>query len=163
MAPFPEKVAELAKRADGCGPGRYRDFDGDCHYYSTWYHWGRWVFAGLAILLIIIIFAALVRNSRRRRRLGRQPLYGTGWMAPAPPPYYPPPPQYSPHDQGVPPPPGGYKYGEGAGYYGGNQPNNGYYGGNQEGIQLQPPQNAYHRATDNDYAPPPGPPPKPAN
>lgn len=84
-------------------------------------------------------------------------------MAPAPPPYYPPPPQYSAQDQGGNPPPGGYKYGPNDGYYGSNQPGDGYYAGNQEGIQLQPPQNAYHRAADNDYAPPPGPPPKPAN
>ena len=76
-------------------------------------------------------------------------MYGTGWMAPAPPPYYPPPPQYSAQDQA---PPGGYKYGSG----------DGYYGGNQEGIQLQPPQSTYHRAAEGDYAPPPGPPPNAA-
>jgi len=155
MAPLLEQVVALAKRDSICGSGRYLDYDNRCRY-STWYSWGRWLFAGLAILIILLVFAGLLRNSRRRRRLGQQPMYGTGWMAPAPPPYYPPPPQYSAQDQA---PPGGYKYGQGDGYYAGNQPGNGYYGGNQEGIQLQPPQSTYHRATDNDYAPPPGPPP----
>lgn len=96
-------------------------------------------------------------------------MYGTGWMAPAPPPYYPPPPQYSNQDPGAGnPPPGGYKYGQGDGYYSGNYPENQSYGqgqnygGNQEGIQLQPPQSTYHRGTDADYAPPPGPPPNAA-
>lgn len=87
-------------------------------------------------------------------------------MAPAPPPYYPPPPQYSAQDQGYPPPQGGFKYGQGDGYYGGQQQPGPYggqqqqpgtYAGNQEGIQLQPPQSTYHR--DSEYAPPPGPPP----
>ncbi|KAH6650646.1 chitin synthesis regulation, resistance to congo red-domain-containing protein [Chaetomium tenue] len=146
MAPFIAQMAELAKRRDGCGSGGYRDYDGDCRYYSSWYWWGRWVFAGLAVLFILLVFACLFRNSRRRRRQGAQPMYGTGWMAPAPPPYYPPPPQYSAQDQA---PPGGYKYGSG----------DGYYAGNQEGIQLQQPQSAYHRGTEPEYAPPPGPPP----
>jgi len=157
MAPPLEQAAALAKRDNWCGAGQYLDYDNHCRYYSTWYSWGRWLFAGLAILIILLVFAGFLRNSRRRRRLGQQPVYGTGWMAPAPPPYYPPPPQYSAQDQA---PPGGYKYGQGDGYYAGNQTGNGYYGGNQEGIQLQPPQSAYHRATDNNYAPPPGPPPK---
>ena len=90
-------------------------------------------------------------------------MYGTGWMAPAPPPYYPPPPQYTP--QGAPyPPPGGYKVGENDGYYGGNQYGGNQYGGpQQEGIQLQQPQNTYHRSADaGDFAPPPGPPPNAA-
>jgi hypothetical protein len=75
-------------------------------------------------------------------------------MAPAPPPYYPPPPQYSAQDQGqgYPAPQGGYKYGSG----------DGYYGGNQEGIQLQQPASAYHRGPEQEYAPPPGPPPNAA-
>lgn len=95
-------------------------------------------------------------------------MYGTGWMAPAPPPYYPPPPQYSTQDPGAGnPPPGGYKYGQGDGYYSGNPGEsqnygNQNYGGNQEGIQLQQPQHTYHRGTDADYAPPPGPPPNAA-
>lgn len=153
----PQHMAELARRRDGCGSGWYQGSDGYCYPGSSWYWWGRWVFAGLAILFVIIVFATLFRNSRRRRKLGQQPLYGTGWMAPAPPPYYPPPPQYTPQDQNAgSPPPGGYKYGQSDGYYAGN------FNGNQEGIQLQQPANAYHRSTENDYAPPPGPPPNAA-
>jgi hypothetical protein len=179
----------LANNISSCGSNGYRGDDGRCYYYggyynSAWYWWGRWVFAGLAILFIILVFAALLyvpfptlaythhrrssrksklttllspnsRNSRRRRKQGLQPLYGTGWMAPAPPPYYPPPPQYSAQDQGQGhyAPQGGYKYGSGDGYYG---------GGNQEGIQLQQPASAYHRGPDQEYAPPPGPPPNAA-
>ncbi|KAH6619215.1 chitin synthesis regulation, resistance to congo red-domain-containing protein [Chaetomium sp. MPI-SDFR-AT-0129] len=150
MAPLLEQLAELTKRDDGCGSGAYRDWNGRCVTYSGWYWWGRWVFAGIAIVFVLLVFAGLFRNSRRRRRQGQQPLYGTGWMAPAPPPYYPPPPQYSAEAQGQgAPPPGGYKYG----------PGDGYYGGNQEDIQLQQPQNTYHRGAEADYAPPPGPPP----
>lgn len=164
MAPLIEKMAELAKRADGCGSGNYRDSDGFCYSYSGWYWWGRWVFAGLAILFVLLVFAAAFRNSRRRRKQGVQPMYGTGWMAPAPPPYYPPPPQYTPQGGPYGPPPGGYKVGENDGYYGGNYGGN--YGGGpqQEGIQLQQPQNTYHRSADagGDYAPPPGPPPNAA-
>jgi hypothetical protein len=81
-------------------------------------------------------------------------------MAPAPP-YYPPPPQYAAQDPGASyPPPEGHKYNQNDGYYG-NQGNQGDYGnyGNQEGIQLQPPQHTYHRGTEPEYTPPPGPPP----
>lgn len=151
MAPLNEQAIGLIKRDDGCGDGWYRGYDGFCYrYYSSWYWWGRWVIVGLAILFMLIVVSWLVRNSRRRRRQGLQPMYGTGWMAPAPA-YYPPPPLYSREDPGAgqPPPPGGYKYGHGEGYY----------GGNQEGIQLQPPANTYHRGPEPDYAPPPGPPP----
>ncbi|KAK4151668.1 chitin synthesis regulation, resistance to congo red-domain-containing protein [Chaetomidium leptoderma] len=148
MAPLIEQMAE--KRSDGCGLNSYRGNDGRCYSDgSSWYWWGRWVFAGIAVLFIVLVFAGLFRNSRRRRQRGNQPMYGTGWMAPAPPPYYPPPPQYSAQDQqgqGY-APPGGYKYGQ----------NDGYYGGNQEGIQLQQPAGTYHRGTDADYAPPSGP------
>jgi hypothetical protein len=147
MAPLTEQVAALMKRDDGCGAGRYRGRDGLCYTYSGWYWWGRWVFAALAIIFVLLLLFAMFRNSRRRRKLGMQPMYGTGWMAP-PPQYYPPPPQYAaqdPHNGN--PPPGGYKYGQGDGY------------GNNEGIQLQQPTSAYHRGPDADYAPPPGPPP----
>lgn len=43
-----------------CGSGGYRDYDGDCRYYSSWYWWGRWVFAGLAVLFILLVFAGLL-------------------------------------------------------------------------------------------------------
>ncbi|KAL2131581.1 hypothetical protein VTI74DRAFT_4878 [Chaetomium olivicolor] len=156
MAPLIEQVAGLVKREDGCGDGRYRASNGLCYTYSSWYWWGRWVFAALAVVFFFLVLALIFRNSRRRRRQGMQPMYGTGWMAP-PPAYQAPPPQYAPQDPaggyyGPPPqqqPQGGYKYGQG----------DGYYAGNQEGIQLQQPAQAYHRGTDADYAPPPGPPP----
>ncbi|KAJ4297238.1 hypothetical protein N0V88_004156 [Collariella sp. IMI 366227] len=161
MAPSIEQVAALVKREDGCGSGAYRANNGLCYSYSGWYWWGRWVLAGLAVLFFFLVLALLFRNSRRRRRHGARPMYGTGWMAP-PPPYQPPPPQYAQQDPngGYYPPPqqqqqqqqdpnGGYKYGQG----------DGYYAGNQEGIQLQQPSHAYHRDTGTEYAPPPGPPP----
>jgi hypothetical protein len=74
-------------------------------------------------------------------------------MAPAPPPpYYPPPPQYSAQD------PNAYKMGS-------------YYAGQEQGVStetpIQPPPHTYQPPTagpssyqpQNDYAPPPGPPP----
>lgn len=78
MAPLIAQLTELAKRRDGyvqhgasstdhaannassCGSGGYRDYDGVCRYYSSWYWWGRWVFAGLAVLFIILVFAGLL-------------------------------------------------------------------------------------------------------
>ncbi|KAK4193365.1 chitin synthesis regulation, resistance to congo red-domain-containing protein [Podospora australis] len=173
MAPVIDQMVDLVKRADGCGTGNYRGYDGRCYRSSNWYWWGRWVFAGISILFVLLIFALLFRNSRRRRRAGQAPVYGTGWMAPGPaPPYGPPPPQYTPQDQtnnNIYPPPGGHKYNQNDGYYG-NQPQRPDYAspygsqyGQQEGIQLQQPQQSYHRGGDADYAPPPGPPPNAAN
>ncbi|KAK0748110.1 chitin synthesis regulation, resistance to congo red-domain-containing protein [Apiosordaria backusii] len=165
MAPLvPDQLVGLEKR-QGCPSGYYYGGDGLCYRYNTWNWWGRWVFAGLAVLFVLLVFALLFRNSRRRRKQGGQPLYGTGWMAPAPQ-YYPPPPQYSAQDQN-PPPPGGYKYNGNDGYYGNPQAGSQYgspgpYGNQQEGIQLQQPEHAYHRGGDADYAPPPGPPPNAA-
>ncbi|KAK3996855.1 chitin synthesis regulation, resistance to congo red-domain-containing protein [Cladorrhinum sp. PSN332] len=172
MAPLADQMVGLVAREDGCGAGRYRAYDGRCYTYSTWYYWGRWVFAGLALLFILVVFAMLFRNSRRRKKLGQQPMYGTGWMAPGPAPAYyasgPPPPQYTPQgDPNVYNQPGpGHKYNQHDGYYGNQQqypPQQSSYGGQQEGIELQQPQNTYHRGTDADYAPPPGPPPNAAN
>lgn len=84
MAPLAEQVVGLAKRADGyvrwrstaqkvkqgesalanrvpsCGAGWYRGQDNYCYRYSSWYWWGRWVFAGLAILFVLIVFALLL-------------------------------------------------------------------------------------------------------
>ncbi|KAL1844247.1 hypothetical protein VTJ49DRAFT_2304 [Mycothermus thermophilus] len=149
MAPLVEQLTAMVKRADGCGSYAYRGSDGYCHYGSSWYWWGRWVFAGLAVLFVLLVFLALFRNSRRRRKMGQQPMYGTGWMAPGPPPppYYPPPPQYDAQD------PNAYKMGS-------------YYSGQQQGVSqdvpLQTPPNTYQPAGPShqtDYAPPPGPPP----
>ncbi|KAK3372440.1 hypothetical protein B0H63DRAFT_296903 [Podospora didyma] len=169
-------MAAMVKREDGCGYNKHRE-NGVCRddYYSGWYWWGRWVFAGLAVIFVIALllllgyvvkntiatrcgFVSLIsssrRNSRIRRQRGLPPRYGTGWMAPGPaPPYYPPgppPPQYSAQGP-VHPQQTGHKF---------NQ-NDGYYGNQQEGIQLQEPSNTYQRGTggDNVYAPPEGPPP----
>jgi hypothetical protein len=40
--------------------GQYRAYDGYCYYRSSWYWWGRWVFAGLAVIFILIVFATLL-------------------------------------------------------------------------------------------------------
>ncbi|CAP60516.1 uncharacterized protein PODANS_1_8110 [Podospora anserina S mat+] len=169
MAPL---VSDQLEKRQSCPSGYYYD-RGYCYRNSAWSWWGRWVFAGLAVLFVLLVFALLFRNSRRRRKQGARPLYGTGWMAPAPQ-YYPPPPQYTPQDQN-PAPPGGYKYNGNDGYYGNPQAGSSQYGspgpygnqatspyGQQEGIQLQQPEHAYHRGGDADYAPPPGPPPNAA-
>ncbi|BCR92715.1 uncharacterized protein ACHE_80615A [Aspergillus chevalieri] len=123
-----------------------------CDDGNTWYDWGRWVaFAVIVAAALIIFFLLACVNARRRRRRGLPPHVGTSWMAPPPGPpppnqpyygdvYYPPqpPPQYSP------PNPQSY----------------GYFGGQPNGIELQPPPNAYHQAGPGQpaYSPPPGPP-----
>ena len=111
--------------------------------------------------------------ARRRRKRGRQPFYGTGWMAPNGG-------KFGHHQQAG-------AYNTGAGYnqgynqgghqmynynqgaapqgtynqpynsppaYGGQQQQDSYYGGQQYGVQT-PPATYQH----NSYAPPPGPPP----
>ncbi|KAK3356259.1 chitin synthesis regulation, resistance to congo red-domain-containing protein [Neurospora tetraspora] len=156
MAPLAEtanQVHQIAKR-DRCFYDTYDNY----YCYSAWYYYGRWVLLGIAILCVFLsVFLMARRNSRRRRVQGTQPMYGTGWMAPAPPPYAPP--QYSAQ-----PPPGSQ-----GGYYAPNmngqkQPdlNGGYYGNQQEGVQLQQPASAYHRGPDEQFAPPDGPPPNQA-
>lgn len=65
-----------------CPPGTYYS-RGGCYRNSSWYYWGRWVLAGVVILLtILVIFAICCVRSRRQRKHGRRPMYGTGWMAP---------------------------------------------------------------------------------
>jgi len=169
MAPH-EQLADVVKRDLYCPSGYYLS-GATCYSNSSWYWWGRWVFAGIVILLTIALLLILARNSRRRRRQGIQPLRGTGWMAPAPP-YYPPPPQYSAQAPAYPQEPQqtGQKFNQNEGYYSGQ---------NQEGIQLQQPQHTYQppnntyptspntypspsgypHNSDPIYAPPPGPPP----
>lgn len=114
-------------------------------------------------------------TARRRRRRGTQPMYGTGWMAPA-----------GKHDQNQAHQMNGYNqgyqadynqaYGQPQGYYNtpppyGQQqqqqqqvpqstgttfnPNDGYYGQQQQ-YGVQQPANTYQPAG---YAPPTGPPP----
>ncbi|EGO53802.1 hypothetical protein NEUTE1DRAFT_93432 [Neurospora tetrasperma FGSC 2508] len=159
MAPLAEmanQVHEIAKR----GRCDYVDAYGRPYCYSHWYYYGRWILLAVAILCVFLsVYLMARKNSRRRRLQGAQPMYGTGWMAPAPPPYAPP--QYSAQ-----PPPGSQVPG---GYY---APPNGQkadqngeyvYGNQQEGIQLQQPTSAYHRGADDQYAPPEGPPPNQAH
>ncbi|KAL1960072.1 hypothetical protein VTO42DRAFT_244 [Malbranchea cinnamomea] len=115
---------------------------------SKWHDWGRWVLLGILIFAAIVLFFAFACiSSRRRRRQGLRPYMGTGWTTyyynnNQPPPSYPPP-QYTPAE--------GY-YGQNASYYG-QQP-----GPQQQGVELQPPQNAY-RGDNNAYPPPSSPPP----
>jgi hypothetical protein len=100
-------------------------------------------------------------TARRRRKAGAKPFYGTGWAARPgqynAQPYYnnnnnqdayaPPPPQYTPNPNQQ------SQYGP---QYGANQ---GYYG-QQNGVELQPPQQAYRGdGGESGYAPPAGPPP----
>jgi len=122
---------------------------------SGWYNWGRWVALGIIVLgAFLVFFLFSFWSSRRRRRLGRQPLYGTGWSqfghGPA---------QYNPNyqqtQQSFQPPPA-YNQGQNqGGYYGGNQ---GYFGGRQTEVEMQPPQNTY-AGGENVYQPPPTAPP----
>ncbi|PNP42669.1 hypothetical protein TGAM01_v203892 [Trichoderma gamsii] len=178
MAP----TVDIFARDDGCGYGYF--FDGRiCRRKSGWYFWGRWVLAGIAIILALILLFSCLCITRRNRRRGVQPIYGTGWFSGAP--------QGQPagnsgnnkynnahemnnyqqagYNQG------GYQqpaYGEGYGGYTspppyGQQPvgnqttgttfnaNDGYNTGHQYGVQQ--PQSAYHPS--GEYQPPAGPPP----
>ncbi|KAK0734008.1 chitin synthesis regulation, resistance to congo red-domain-containing protein [Lasiosphaeria miniovina] len=158
MAPT-EQLASLAARYyTNCGYGYSSDSDGRCYRDSAWFWWGRWVFAGIAIVLVFAVLLLVGRrNSRRRRQQGLQPLPGTAWMAGPAPPYYPPPPQYTAQPPaGAQTPVGsqgtGHKFNQNDGYY-----------ANQEGVQLQEPSNTYQRGGDYVYAPPEGPPPVAGN
>ncbi|KAI1121610.1 chitin synthesis regulation, resistance to congo red-domain-containing protein [Nemania abortiva] len=145
MAPLLDQVSGLLHtRAYGCPSGYYRNSYGECVGGSTWYWYGRWIFAAVVIVLFFLIFflwACL--NSRRRRRQGVRPMYGTGWMAP---------PQYTnnPHAYQAPPPAYGAQSYPMDNHY---QTTNGPYGQQSSGIE--PPKNVYG----GDYAPPGGPPP----
>jgi len=147
----------------GCGSGYYYT-NGGCYPRSSWYFWGRWLFAGIVIafILVVLVFISCV-NSRRRRKRGLAPRYGTGWMAPAHKygnnggGYVPPPPQYSAT------PMQNYPTNQQQPQYTGQtfNSNEGYYGGHNEGIA--PPQNTYYPQRgvggENVYEPPAGPPP----
>lgn len=144
---------------------------------SRWNSWGRYVLAGVAILLFFIILLSCLCTARRRRKRGHQPFYGTGWMAP--------PPKYGSHQndynmnnnsntgqqggqqdhayhhnsgwgaqnfQSPPPAYGNYQQNP---QYTGNSfnPHDGYYGQNS-GVQSPP---ASYQP-ENVYPPPPGPP-----
>ncbi|KAI0974402.1 chitin synthesis regulation, resistance to congo red-domain-containing protein [Xylaria arbuscula] len=146
MAPLLDQLSGLLQKRVICDNNEY--FDGyRCVRGSTWYWYGRWIFAAIIIVLFFLVFflwACL--NSRRRRRQGTRPMYGTGWMAP---------PQYTPNNPHAynPPPPA---YGvPGQSYPMDNryQTTDGLYG--QQASGVEPPKNVYG----GDYAPPTGPPP----
>jgi len=124
---------------------------------SAWYNWGRWVALACIIAFALIVFYLFsCWSSRRRRRLGRKPVYGTGWTGRTP--WGHGAATYNPGYQTQPPPaqaPPNYNQNYG-GYYGQNQ---GYFGGRQTEVEMQPPSNTY-RGGENVYQPPPGPPPK---
>ncbi|PWI74341.1 hypothetical protein PCL_07655 [Purpureocillium lilacinum] len=161
--------SELAKRY-------YCNGYGYC-YNSRWYDWGRWVVVGAIIFFCLLILLSCTCVARRRRRRGAQPMYGTGWMAPAG--------KYGQnghemnnyqtgynqqgydqqqYQQGwnqqagyANPPPA---YGQQHPQYTGTtfNPNDGYYG-QQQGQQygVQQPAHTYQR--EGNFSPPPGPPP----
>lgn len=94
-------------------------------------------------------------SARRRRRLGRQPMYGTGWTGRTP--WGHGAAQYNPQyqqQQSYQPPPTYNAAQNAGGYYGENQ---GYFGGRQTDVEMQPPPNTY-RGGENVYQPPAGPP-----
>ncbi|ETI19275.1 hypothetical protein G647_09107 [Cladophialophora carrionii CBS 160.54] len=137
-----------------------RCYDGNRAYRcnSAWYDWGRWVALGIIIFgAFLIFFLFSFFSSRRRRRLGRQPLYGTGWAGRTP--FGHNAPQYNPNyqqtQQSYQPPPA-YNQQNAGGYYGQNQ---GYFGGRQTDHEMQPPQNTYAGGGSPVYSAPEGPPP----
>lgn len=143
-----------------------------CVRRSRWNSWGRWVLLAIIVAMVFVLVALTCIRSRRQRRRGRQPMFGTGWMAPqggkfgvppqqqqwgggppqggypmqgqAPPPY--PQEHYGPPPGQYGPPPGQEGYGAPQSPYAGYAPA-------ETGVQ-QPP-NAYQPS----YAPPMGPPP----
>ncbi|KAH8586473.1 chitin synthesis regulation, resistance to congo red-domain-containing protein [Bisporella sp. PMI_857] len=137
--------------------------------YSSWDSWGRWV--ALAVIVVTVLLVAFLFsciNARRRRRRGLQPMYGTGWI-PAGGQYkygqnnnnyyqnQPAPPYAPPYNGPIGQQQTGNTFNSNDGYYG----NHGGYAGQQHGVELQPPQNAYHapRGGENVYEAPQGPPP----
>jgi hypothetical protein len=160
MSPVIE-IADLAKRYIIC-PDGYVYTSGACRPESAWYWWGRWVLTAVIIVVFLIILLSLgCLNSRRRRRQGLAPVYGTGWMAPAPKydgyqnnanTYGPPPYTQNAQYQQYPPAPVQNQY-TGSTF----TPSNGFYGGHDG---PQPPQNTYQRGVGGDaYEAPAGPPP----
>ncbi|KAK3207766.1 hypothetical protein GRF29_96g314062 [Pseudopithomyces chartarum] len=139
----------------------YDRYTGRTYYCrSAWNDWVRWVVLAVVVVGFFLLFVLCsCLTARRRRKAGRQPFYGTGWAARpgygnAQPHYNnnysQPPPQYSAQPQ-----PGQSYYGANQGYYN-NNGQNPY--GQTNGVELQQPQAAHARGQD-EYAPPPGPPP----
>ncbi|KAJ4323219.1 hypothetical protein N0V94_001963 [Neodidymelliopsis sp. IMI 364377] len=135
----------------------YRDRYGQvrCYRQSAWNSWVRWVVLAVVVGgFLLLFFLCSCITARRRRKAGRTPFYGTGWAArPAnntAQPYY-----NNNYQNSAPAPPYSADTNTNNGYYG-NGANQGYYG-QQNGVELQQPQPAY--GGNNQYAPPPGPPP----
>ncbi|KAL2756291.1 hypothetical protein ACRALDRAFT_1063722 [Sodiomyces alcalophilus JCM 7366] len=170
---------ELDKRQYACPSGYYYS-NGYCRR-SSWYGWGRWVLTGVLIFVFVLLLCCLgCCSSRRRKKRGRQPMYGTGWMANNPWGGNQQQTQQPQYGQGYAQQQGGYNYGQQQPQYGYGQPgynappaygqqhpqhtgqtfspSEGYYGGH-EGIQLQQPPQTYSRGVDENFSPPPGPPP----
>lgn len=164
------RIANPFSHSNYCNSGYYYS-NGGCYPYSNWHFWGRWVFAGVVIVVILVVLVGLgCVNTRRRRRQGLAPRYGMGWLGGRKygqnyqgnynqgynqgynQNYQPPPPQYS--QQPMP------------NQYTGNtfNSNEGYYGNQNEGIALQQPSNSYYpRGGEHGYEPPAGPPPSKIN
>ncbi|KHN96439.1 Chitin synthesis regulation, Congo red resistance, RCR protein [Metarhizium album ARSEF 1941] len=151
-------VTGLVKRALYCNSYGYTY---RCN--SRWYDWGRWVvLAGIIVVFVLIMFTCAC-TARRRRRRGAQPMYGTGWMAPAGKFGNNQQHQMNSYNQGYAQPQGYYNTPPPYGQQQAPQntgttfnPNDGYYG-HQQQYGVQQPPNTYQ--PDGGYAPPPGPPP----
>ncbi|PHH86127.1 hypothetical protein CDD83_10688 [Cordyceps sp. RAO-2017] len=167
----PTSVVKLMARYVEC------DITGRCYRRnSRWYDWGRWILIGILLLGLLLVLFSLSCIARRRRRRGAQPLYGTGWMAPAG--------KFGGHNSqqpmntyqqgydgqgygpqgGYPPAPPAYGQPQHAQYTGTTgttfNPNDGYYGDpaqQQQHYGVQQPPNAYQ--PNSPYSPPAGPPP----
>ncbi|QDS78108.1 hypothetical protein FKW77_004145 [Venturia effusa] len=123
--------------------------DGNQCYYTSWDSWIRWtVLAIVVVLFFILFFTCSCTNARRRRRQGQQPLYGTGWTAPAP--------RYEPHQNHAPYYNTNPNYPPAPPQYSHEIPNghSGYYG-QQSGVELQPPPQAYTAGRNGDAHGPP--------
>ena len=107
-------------------------------------------------IMIISLTPPSCITARRRRKAGRTPFYGTGWAARptngnnTAQPYY-----NNNYNSAPAPPYSAATNSNNNGYYG-NGANQSYYG-QQNGVELQSPQPTY--GGNNQYAPPPGPPP----
>lgn len=57
MAPVLDQVSDMLLKRDSCSPGFYYDgYYGRCVRGSTWYWYGRWIFAAIVIVLFFLIF-----------------------------------------------------------------------------------------------------------
>ncbi|KAK5990454.1 hypothetical protein PT974_08722 [Cladobotryum mycophilum] len=170
MAPTEELVA---RDYLDCSYGFYND-GYRCSRRSSWYFWGRWVVAGIIIVIALIFILGCICYTRRQRKRGVRPMGAAGWLGGGN--------KHAQNNQGHEmnnyqagyPQGGGYEQNQqyGGGYQGGFtspppygqpqpqpmgnhttgttfNPNDGYYTGQQYGVQ--PPPNAYQ--PDHTYPP----------